>query len=252
MRYDFSNIKIFIEDDYTAMGKRGAEVFSEQLAANPNGNYGFATGSTPVSMYQELIRRYQAGDIDFSNINTFNLDEYYPIKKENNQSYDYFMKENLFRHVNLDLARMNIPNGEATDYQQECEAYEERIKAAGGIDLQILGIGTNGHIGFNEPNAYFMERTNYATLTASTIQSNKIYFASEDEMPKHAISMGIGSIMMARKILMLISGANKAEAAAQLLFGNITPQVPATALRLHQDVTIVLDQDAAKLIKDRL
>ena len=241
---DLGNIKIYVEETYEEMGKKAAEIFCLELNNNPAGVYGFATGSTPLSTYKELINKYNSG-IDFSKMTTFNLDEYYPIKKDNDQSYDYFMRENLFNHINVKNENINIPNGEAVDPEEECIEYEVKIRNMGGIDLQILGIGANGHIGFNEPADYFTSGTNYISLTESTISANSRFFESEADVPRHALTMGIKTIMSAKKILLLVNGSKKSEILKEALFGDITPQVPASILQVHPDVTVVIDKEAA-------
>ena len=245
MEYSYGNMKIFVADDYDAMSKICADLIAAQMQSKPEGVLGLATGSTPVGTYKELIRRHKAGELDFSSVTTFNLDEYFPIRKSNDQSYDFFMKEQLFNHVNIDFARLNIPNGEASDIAAECDAYEAKIKAAGGIDFQILGIGLNGHIGFNEPEDAFPARTHQVTLDDSTIEANARFFASKDEVPKQAITMGIGTIMMAKTVLLMINGTKKANIAKQTILDDITPRVPASVLQLHQNVFVVLDKEAA-------
>lgn len=245
-KIDLGNIKIYVEDTYEDMGVKAADEFCKELKNNPKGVYGFATGSTPLSLYKELVKRCGNKEVDFSGVTTFNLDEYYPIKKENVQSYDYFMRDNLFNNINIDSKNINIPNGEASDPSVECASYEEKIKNSGGIDLQILGIGPNGHIGFNEPSDYFTEATNYVPLTESTISANSRFFESADEVPKHAISMGIKTIMQAKKILLVVNSVKKSDILNAALFGKITPKVPASVLQLHHDVTVVIDSEAAK------
>ena len=240
-----NNIRILITDTYDSLSQTCANLIAAQIQSKPTTVLGLATGSTPVGTYQELIRMHKGEDLDFSSITTFNLDEYYPIQKSNDQSYDFFMKQQLFNHINIDPSRLNIPNGEATDIIAECAAYESKIQAAGGIDLQILGIGLNGHIGFNEPSDTFAARTHQVTLDESTIEANARFFASKDDVPKQAITMGIGTIMAAKTVLLIINGAKKAAIARETIFGAITPRVPASVLQLHQNVIIALDQDAA-------
>lgn len=243
-----NNIKIFVEENYEAMSAKAAQIIKAQITAKPESVLGLATGGTPVSTYKELIRLHKEG-LDFSKITAFNLDEYCPIKKSDNQSYDYFMKENLFNHVNISEDQTNIPSGETTDHAKECDNYEAKIAAKGGIDLQLLGIGLNGHIGFNEPSEVFSSKTHYTALAESTIKANTRFFENEADVPKNAITTGIKTIMLAKKILLLASGENKAEIIRDALFGKITPQNPASALQLHHDVTVVLDKAAAKLVQ---
>lgn len=243
-----SNIKLFVEADYDAMSQKAAEIFAAAVQAKPGGVFGFATGGTPVGMYRVLTQMYQSGKLDFSGLTAFNLDEYHPLKRDDAQSYYTFMQEQLFGQVNIDAAKTHIPNGEAQNPAHECEAYDKMIEDAGGIDFQILGIGANGHIGFNEPGESFSARTAYVPLTEITVQSNARFFASADEVPRHAITMGIRGIMMSRRILMLCSGEGKAAILRDALCGPITPLVPASVLQLHRDVTIVADKSAAALL----
>ena len=224
------------------MSAAAAAYFAAEAALNPSGAFGFATGGTPVGMYAELLRM----KADLRGIRAFNLDEYHPIKKDDPQSYYRFMQENLFNAANV--TNTAIPDGEAADAEAECAAYEARLNAAGGIDLQILGIGANGHIGFNEPSDCFSKGTSYVPLTESTIKANARFFASPGDVPKNAITMGIRSIMAARKIMLLASGAGKAEILRDALRGPITPRVPASALQLHPNVTVFADEAAAALL----
>jgi len=241
-----NNISVFVEDDQESVARRAAELFSAVLVAAPTGTFGFATGSTPVGMYQQLIARHQTGSLDFSGISAFNLDEYYPIAKDNDQSYAYFMRTELFDHVNIDTDAIDIPNGQAPDPEAECIRYEAALRDhADNYVLQVLGIGENGHIGFNEPADHFAARTNYVTLCPSTIAANARFFDHAQDVPKHALTMGVGTIMMAKKILLLATGPKKSEIIGRTLLGDITPQISASALQLHQDVTVVLDRCAA-------
>ena len=240
------NIKIYIEKDYTAMSERAAGFFAERAVKNPSGAFGFATGSTPVGMYNALVEKYRKGELDFSQLSTFNLDEYYPIECDNDQAYRYFMEQHLFNHVNLNKANINLLNGETEDATLECGAYEEKIRLAGGIVLQILGIGTNGHIGFNEPDEYFSGTTGVVNLTKSTIDDNARFFENRDQVPRKALSMGIRTIMSAGEILLLANGRNKSKIISDALFGRITPQVPASILQVHHHVSVLLDELAAE------
>jgi len=252
VEFVLSNIKVIVMEDYEQMSAKAADIMSAEINKKPNVVLGLATGGTPEGLYKELVKKNRANEVSFAGVTTFNLDEYYPIKKANPQSYDYFMKDNLFNHVNIDLSKVNIPNGECADPASECDAYEAKIAAAGGIDLQLIGIGMNGHIAFNEPADSFTSKTNYTSLTDSTIQANKRYFDDEKDVPRHALTMGIRTIMLARKILMIANSEKKAEIIESALFGDITPQVPASVLQLHQDVTVVLDKAAASRILSRL
>ena len=251
MQLDFKNVKIWIEDDYEKMSAVCADVIKTQMLTKPSSNIGFATGGTPVGTYKALIGMCNRKEIDFSGISAYNLDEYYPILKSDSQSYDYFMKDNLFNHVNIPKDRLFIPNGEAKDIAVECVEYEKCVLDA-NVDLQILGLGLNGHIGFNEPGAAFTGKTNYIHLDESTIQANARFFEKYEDVPKNAITMGIKTIMLAKKLLIMISGANKADIAEKVFFGDITPQVPASVLQLHQDVVAVLDKEAGSKILKRI
>ncbi|MCL2616805.1 MAG: glucosamine-6-phosphate deaminase [Defluviitaleaceae bacterium] len=245
-------MKIVVAEDYDQMSAKAAHIMAEEMNLRPDGVFGFATGSTPVGMYQELIRMNKAGELSFAGVTTFNLDEYYPIAKANPQSYDYFMKDNLFNHVDVDKSRVNIPSGECEDPEIECAAYEAKVAAAGGIDMQLIGIGLNGHIGFNEPADHFVGATNYVELDDSTIQANRRFFASAKDVPRHALTMGIRTIMLARKVILIANGEKKAGILEKVLFGNIVPQVPASVLQLHRNVTVVMDKLAAAEVAKKL
>ncbi len=237
-------MKFIVCENYEEMSKAGADIVISQLKEKNNSILGLATGSTPVGLYKELIKSYENGEISFKDVKTFNLDEYYPISKSNDQSYDYFMNDNLFNHIDIDKANTDIPNGEAEDAEKECEDYEKRIAASEGVDIQILGIGQNGHIGFNEPDDALDSLTHKTGLTQNTIEANSRFFASIDEVPTAALTMGIGTILKAKKIILLASGANKKDAIAALLNSSLTTQCPATMLKLHNDVTIICDKEA--------
>lgn len=238
-------MRIIIVKDYEELSKKAAHLLASQITLKPNSVLGLATGSTPVGTYGELVRIYKEGDISFSEIATFNLDEYYGLSKENSQSYYYFMRENLFKHVNINMDNVHIPDGRAENIEQECIEYEKKIKQAGGIDLQLLGIGRNGHIGFNEPDVKFEAQTHLVTLDEDTIEDNSRFFDSLEEVPRRAISMGIKTIMHSRKIVLLASGEEKAETIHNMINGKITPELPASVLQLHPDVVILLDERAA-------
>ena len=226
-----------------------ASILAKQIHQKPDCVLGLATGSTPEDMYRRLAEMHKRGDLDFSAVRTFNLDEYYPIRKSSDQSYDYFMWEKLFSHVNIKRENVDLPNGECKDPIAECIAYEQKIAKAGGIDLQVLGIGLNGHIGFNEPEAALKMETHLTDLTPSTIEANSRFFSKAEDVPRQALTMGMGTIMKARSILMLITGEKKAEIAKKLFSGEITTEVPASFLNLHPDATVLLDEDAAKLLR---
>lgn len=238
-------MRIITVKDYEELSKKAANILASQITLKPNSVLGLATGATPVGAYRELVRIFNEGDISFSEIVTFNLDEYYGLDKENPQSYYYFMMDNLFKFVNINTANIHIPDGRAMDIQLECIEYENKIKQAGGIDLQLLGIGRNGHIGFNEPDVKFEAQTHLVTLDEDTIEANSRFFASAEEVPDQAISMGIKTIMHSRKILLLASGEEKAETINNMINGKITPELPASVLQLHPDVIVLLDEKAA-------
>jgi len=237
-------MKLIICKNYDEMSAAAAEIVADVMKAKPACVLGLATGSTPVGMYKKLIEKNAAGEIDFSAVTTVNLDEYYPISPENDQSYRYFMNENLFDHVNIDKARTFVPDGRASDPVAACEAYEEIVASVGAADIQVLGIGQNGHIGFNEPDSALEVRTHVTGLTESTIKANARFFASEADVPTKALTMGIGTILGARKIIILANGAAKHEAVAKMLEGKLDTSCPASMLNLHADVVVVCDQAA--------
>jgi len=231
-------------ESYEDVCNRAADIFVQQLKEKPDAVLGLATGSTPVGLYDELARRYNAGEIDFSKAQSFNLDEYYPIDPLHPQSYDYFMRRNLFDKINL--SRFHIPNGAAEDPGAECRRYDALLEAAGGIDLMLLGIGINGHIGFNEPAVTYPMGTYKVELSESSIAANSRFFGSDEYQPTTALTMGIGQIFKSKKILLLISGATKADIARRLFEGMIHTDVPACLLLLHPDVTVIMDKAADK------
>jgi glucosamine-6-phosphate deaminase len=237
--------KLHIKDDYKAMSECAAEIFAREVAAAPTAAYGFATGGTPEGMYAQLLRM----GTDLTGITAFNLDEYHPISPTSNQSYAYFMAEKLFDAAGVPAEKRNIPSGTAADPLHEAEAYDKRLAAAGGIQMQILGIGGNGHIAFNEPSDNFPAGTAYVELAKETIAANSRYFATAAEVPRHALTMGIGSIMQAKKILLLASGAGKAKILKEAFKGMVTPRVPASILQFHPDVTVVCDREAAAFLE---
>ncbi len=230
--------------DFDEMSERAASFLAERIERLENPVLGLATGSTPEGLYQCLIKKYNQGEISFKQVKSFNLDEYVGLEKTDPNSYYYFMKRNLFDHVDISLNHVRVPNGVAADLQQECDEHEKAIKAAGGIDVQLLGIGANGHIGFNEPGSTFKSKTHVADLDESTIQANSRFFNSMEEVPTQAISMGIETIMNSKEILLLISGESKAEALAKLLHGEVTEKVPASILKNHPNVTVIADEAA--------
>lgn len=227
------------------IGRAAASMYAAQVIKKPDSVLGFATGSTPIPTYKSIIELYKEGVVDFSKVTTFNLDEYSGLDGTHDQSYRYFMMQNLFNHINVREDAVNIINGNSGDDEKACSEYEERINKAGGIDLQILGIGNNGHIAFNEPADYFPNGTHTVKLTESTIEANKRFFNSADEVPKYALTMGIGSIMRARSIILIATGSAKAQAIYDSVKGNITPKCPASVLQLHNDVTFLVDEAAA-------
>lgn len=230
------------------MSRKAAALIAAQIIAKPDSILGLATGSSPVGTYHCLIKAYEDGDLDFSNVKSINLDEYKGLSPENDQSYRYFMNTNLFDHINIDKSNTYVPNGLEMDTEKACSEYNEIISQSGGIDLQLLGLGPNGHIGFNEPDHVFIARTHCVNLTESTIEANKRFFESVDDVPRQAYTMGIQNIMSAKKIVVVVSGANKAEALAKAVNGPIDPQVPASILQLHPDVTIVADETALSML----
>lgn len=234
--------------DYDHMSTEAAEQIASQVISNPKSVLGLATGSSPIGTYQALIALYQKGELDFSSIKTFNLDEYVGLPATNDQSYRYFMEENFFNKINIDEQNINFLSGMDANPEEECQRYEGMITQLGGIDLQLLGLGHNGHIAFNEPSNHFERETFLVELTQSTIDANKRFFASEEEVPKRALTMGIGTIMKARKIVVVVSGQDKAKIAQAAIQGPITPQVPASILQLHNDVVFIGDESALSLV----
>ena len=238
-------MKIIIKETYEDMSRAAADVIADVIKENPSCVLGLATGSTPIGLYAELVKDCAEGKISFKDVTSFNLDEYRGLPAEHNQSYHYFMRDNLFDHVDIDQAATHVPDGFNPDAEAVGEEYEAAIKEAGGVDIQLLGIGHNGHIGFNEPCDEFPQRTHVVQLTESTINANSRLFDSIDEVPREAYTMGIGTIMAARKILLVANGEGKAQIVRDALFGPVTPQVPASILQFHPDVTVVVDKEAA-------
>lgn len=242
-------MKIYKAKDYKDMSRKAANIISAQVIMKPNCVLGLATGSTPIGTYDQLVEWYNKGDLDFSEVTTVNLDEYKGLPRTNDQSYYYFMHQHLFDRVNIDPERTNVPNGMEPDAEKECGRYEELIRSLGGVDLQLLGLGHNGHIGFNEPGEAFEKETHCVDLTESTIEANKRFFASADDVPKQAYTMGIKTIMQAKKILIVVNGENKADIVERAFFGPVTPEVPASILQLHNDLTLVGDEEALAKIE---
>lgn len=242
-------MRITIVKDYDEMSKKAAEIISKQIRTKPDSVLGFATGGTPIGTYKELVRMHKEEGLDFSRITTFNLDEYYGLGPDHPQSYHYFMFSNLFNHVNIDPKRVHIPDGLAKDVEAFCKKYEEEIKKAGGIDLQLLGIGRDGHIAFNEPGSSLTSRTRLVALAEETIKDNARFFEKEEDVPRFAITMGCGTIMEAKKILLLANGEAKSDAVAAFIEGPITSQITASILQMHPDVTVIIDEAAASKLK---
>lgn len=239
---------IYKAKNYQDLSRKAANIISAQIIMKPDCVLGLATGSSPIGTYKQLIEWYNKGDLDFSGVKSVNLDEYRGLTRDNDQSYYYFMYNNLFKHININMDCTNVPDGTQPDSDKECSRYEDVIKSLGGIDLQLLGLGHNGHIGFNEPDEEFAKTTHCVDLTQSTIEANKRFFASIDDVPKQAYTMGIGTIMKAKKILLVVSGSDKAQILHDVLCGPVTPHVPASVLQLHNDVIVVADEAAmAKL-----
>ena len=242
-------MKIIRAKDYKDMSRKAANIISAQVIMKPNAVLGLATGSSPVGTYAQLIDWYNKGDIDFSEVTTINLDEYRGLPREHDQSYWYFMHKNFFDSVNVQPDRIFVPDGSNPDAAEACREYDAIIQRAGGIDLQLLGIGHDGHIGFNEPGAAFELGTHCVDLTKETIEANKRFFNNDETLvPRQAYTMGIKTIMQARKVLMVASGADKAQIIKKAFFGPVTPEVPASILQMHPDFILVGDQDALSLI----
>ena len=242
-------VKIIRTKDYADMSRKAANIISAQVIMKPNCVLGLATGGTPVGTYEKLVERYNEGDLDFSEVTSVNLDEYRGLPKEHPESYWSFMHKNLFDHVNIRPEAIHLPDGTNPDAADACAKYNSIIHSVGGIDLQLLGLGPNGHIGFNEPGEAFELETHCVDLTPATIEANKRFFdGNEDLVPKQAYTMGIRTIMQARKVLMVVNGAGKAEIVKKAFFGPVTPEVPASILQLHPDFILVADEEALSLI----
>lgn len=241
-------MRIYREKDYEKMSRRAADMICAQLMMKPDCVLGLATGSTPVGTYEKLVERYRSGDADFSRAVSVNLDEYRGLSRDHIQSYHYFMRSHLFDHINMKA--FYLPDGMEEDEKKECRRYEELVASLGGADLQVLGLGHNGHIGFNEPGESFVKETHCVCLHKSTIEANQRFFESEQDVPRQAYTMGIGTIMQAKKIVLLVSGEEKAEIVRRALSGPITPQVPASILQLHGDVTVIGDEAALSKLTD--
>ncbi len=241
-------MNIYKTKDYDEMSRKAAAILAAQVILKPACVLGLATGSSPVGLYQNLVKQYNNGELDFSKVTSVNLDEYKGLGPDHPQSYRKFMDSNLFDHVNIDKSRTFVPNGLEQDSEKACKEYDSLIEQTGGVDLQLLGLGNNGHIGFNEPGDSFTCGTHCMELTQSTIEANKRFFESEAEVPRYAYTMGIRSIMCAKKILLIVSGKAKAEALKAVLYGPVTPKVPGSVLQLHPDVAVVADEEAMSLL----
>ncbi|MFA4881051.1 MAG: glucosamine-6-phosphate deaminase [Candidatus Doudnabacteria bacterium] len=242
-------MQIIITKNYEELSKEAAKIVRTRILEKPNLVLGLATGSTPLGLYQALIKMHQQENLDFREARTFNLDEYVGLAPDHPQSYNYYMRENLFKHINIKKENVFIPKGIAENIEEFCQQYEYGIKKRGGIDLQILGIGRDGHIGFNEPGTSFTSRTHIVNLDSVTIEDNARFFNNESEVPRRAITMGIGTIMEAKECLMLVSGAYKTEIIARALQGQITEKVPASVLQKHPNLTVILDEEAANRLE---
>ncbi len=237
-------MKVEVYKNYEEVMVRAAEIVGAQVKEKPDCVLGLPTGSTPIGLYENLAKKCDAGELDFSRVSTFNLDEYYPISPEHDQSYRYFMNDHLFHHINIKMENTHVPLGSSKDPDATCRAYEDEIKAFGGVDLQVLGIGRNGHIGFNEPGCDLQGPTHLTDLTDDTLDANSRFFESVKDVPTNALTMGIGTIMRAKKILILITGENKRNALKALLSGKVSNQCPASALQNHNNVTVLCDEAA--------
>ncbi len=243
-------MKVVILKDAAEVAKYGADIFIKQINQKSDSVLGLATGSTPVALYKELIAAYESGRVSFKNASSFNLDEYLGLPSTHPQSYRYFMNQQLFDHVDIDKTQTNVPAGDASDPFVACETYEQSIKQKGGIDVQLLGIGRNGHIGFNEPSSSLKSRTRVKTLTRATIDDNARFFGPDEYQPHLSITMGIGTILESKKVVLLATGENKAEAIKATVEGPITAACPASALQFHEQVVLVIDEAAASQLSD--
>lgn len=245
-------MRVIRAKDYYDASRKTANIISAQVILKPDCVLGLATGSSPVGAYQQLIKWYEQGDLDFSKVRTVNLDEYVGLSAANDQSYIYFMRTNFFDHINIDPRNTHVPNGLELDADVQCAHYDSIIRNLGGVDLQLLGIGHNGHIGFNEPCDHFPKGTHCVDLTQNTIDANARFFESEDQVPRQAYTMGILDIMQAKRVVMIVTGANKAQILKDAFCGPVTPLVPASIMQLHPDFTLVADEAALSLVGDKL
>ena len=241
-------MRIIRAKDYKDMSRKAANIISAQVILKPDSVLGLATGSSPIGTYELLVKWYEKGDLDFADVTTVNLDEYYGMKPENDQSYHYFMHDHFFDHVNIDPSRINLPNGMEPDEKKECARYDAVLRSVGDVDIQLLGIGRNGHIGFNEPDDHFTCGCHVVNLTESTIQANRRFFDSEASVPRQAVSLGVGSILASRCILLLATGEDKAQAIHDTVCGDITSRTPASILKTHPNVILLLDRAAAGML----
>lgn len=241
-------MKVIVTKNYDELSKVAAKEMANVVKNNPKAILGLATGGSPIGMYKELIRMNKDGEIDFSKVTTVNLDEYVGLSGDHPQSYRYFMNDNFFNHINIDKNNTYVPNGLAENIEEECKNYDEKIAKLGGTDAQLLGIGNNGHIAFNEPDEDLVAGTHLTGLTQDTIEANARFFDSIDEVPKTAITMGLGGIMKSKKIIVIASGESKAEAVKAMVKGKINTNMPASMLQMHRDVVLIVDEAAAKLL----
>lgn len=242
-------MKILSASDYQAMCRKAANILSAQVILFPDSVLGLATGSTPVGVYGQMLEWYRKGDLDFSQIHTVNLDEYCGLPPEHPQSYRYYMNHHFFNHININMANTHLPNGLSSDVEAECKRYDALVSSLGGIDMQLLGIGHNGHIGFNEPDQAFGNMTHCVSLNERTLKANARFFGEGEQVPRKAISMGIRSIMQARKILLVVNGMEKSDILCRALTGPVEPTLPASILQLHPDVTVVADDEALTALR---
>lgn len=242
-------MRVYITKDYDELSKRAAAIVAQQIRQKPNSVLGLPTGSTPIGPYKELIRMHREEGLDFSKVTTFNMDEYYGLSPDHEQSYHYFMRQNLFNHINIDPRNVHIPNGRAEDVNAFCQWYEDEIRRRGGIDLQLAGIGSDGHIAFNEPGSSLGSRTRIKTLTQQTIEDNARFFEKPEDVPQYALTVGVGTVMEARKILFMANGEKKADIIAKFIEGPVTAEVTASVLQMHPWVTVILDKAAGSRLK---
>lgn len=239
-------MNIIVVNNYEELSRKAANIIAKKLILNPKINLGLATGSTPIGMYRELIKLYNEKIINFEQVKTFNLDEYCGIDRKNKNSYYYFMKENFFDFINVKEENINIPKGEVKDFKKECVDYENKIIKSCNVDIQVLGMGRNGHIGFNEPDCYLGSKTHIVELDEDTRNANSRFFNSIEEVPRKAITMGIKTIMNSKEILLLVSGNGKSDTLKSALYGEVTNKVPASILQLHPNVTVIIDKSSVK------